>query len=81
MNWEEKALISPLWAMISGSDKSKPRQATQGQPPKGQPPSMKRGGRVRKGGLIRMHKGETVIPVGRGKRGKRGKKRFGSGRM
>ena len=44
-------------------------------------PSMKRGGRVKKTGLVRLHQGEQVIPAGRSKKGKRGKKRFGSGRM
>jgi len=71
-------VISPLADIISdaegggGGGSSKRQQ---------QPPSYKRGGKVRKTGLARVHKGEMVIPVGRGKKKGRGKKRFGSGRM
>lgn len=38
-------------------------------------PSYKRGGRVRKTGLAKVHKGEYVIPVHSKRKGKRGGKR------
>jgi hypothetical protein len=46
----------------------------------GKPDSMKRGGKVRKGGMIRMHKGEVVIPAGKAKRMKNMKRGRGKSR-
>jgi hypothetical protein len=46
----------------------------------GEPGSMKRGGKVRKGGMIKMHKGEVVIPAGKAKRMKMKKRGRGKSR-
>jgi hypothetical protein len=53
--------------LSSGGDESGPSDGIQ---------SAKRGGRVRKGGLLRVHKGEDIVPAKR-KRGRRasGKRR------
>ena len=54
--------MSPL-AMLLGRGKGKAK-----------PSSMKKGGRVKKGGIAKLHKGEKVLPKKHG-RGRRSKKR------
>ncbi len=56
-------IMSPL-AMLLGRGKGKG---------KAKPSSMKKGGRVKKGGVAKLHKGEEVVP--KKHRGRRSKKR------
>lgn len=47
----------------NGPDTPVTRQLKQMQEMEGTPSTMKKGGHVKKTGLIKMHKGETVIPA------------------
>jgi len=50
-------VLSPISNLFAGK-KGRPKSAP---PTAGSPSSMKRGGKVRRGGLIKMHKGERVL--------------------
>jgi hypothetical protein len=81
-SWKGSKMASGLRAAGKSMQQSGQSQieAARDQAARGAVPSYKKGGRVKKTGLARVHKGEQVIPAHKAHKGRSGKKARKAGR-